>query len=224
MTMVAEIPRIERVFDRMETAPTSAETLKPGPNPSNRLYRLEGSVESTENPSPGRRACSVDGCTNKLRARGYCPTHWLRWRKYGNPLGSATPKSMEDRFWEKVIPTGFCWEWTAYLDRGGYGTFNRGAEGGMSRAHRVAYELLVGPIPEGLDLDHLCRNPKCVNPDHLEPVTSAENSRRAFSLAMITARTNICQRGHSMDDAYVRPDTGARQCAECIRLRWKGQA
>lgn len=75
-------------------------------------------------------------------------------------------------------PTGSdCWLWTGYVAAGGYGEFH--LAGRTRKAHRVAYELLVGPVPEGLDLDHLCRVRRCVNPEHLEPVTRQENLRRS---------------------------------------------
>lgn len=73
-----------------------------------------------------------------------------------------------DRFWEKVDKSGECWLWTAYTTKKGYGQTHIG--GKTKYAHRVAYELSVGPIPDGKELDHLCRNRACVNPDHLDPV------------------------------------------------------
>lgn len=85
------------------------------------------------------------------------------------------------KFWGYVLPTGFCWEWTGQKDSG-YGRYSG------RPAHRVTYEVLVGPIPDGLTLDHLCRNKGCVNPDHLEPVTSSENTRRAQRLFRATPR------------------------------------
>jgi predicted DNA-binding transcriptional regulator AlpA len=107
-----------------------------------------------------------------------------------------TRRTVEERFWEKVEPTGFCWEWTAFKDRKGYGRFR--VDDRTMQAHRVAYELLVGPIPEGLHLDHLCRNTSCVNPDHLEPVDLAENVRRGYrgllsgKIRLLRRRATVC--------------------------------
>lgn len=87
---------------------------------------------------------------------------------------------MEDRFWQIVDPTGFCWLWTGSKNQNGYGRFqpHPGTNRKTSSAHRVAWELLIGPISPGYEVDHLCRIKLCVNPDHLEPVTKAENIRR----------------------------------------------
>ena len=129
------------------------------------------------------------------------------------------PKHL-DRFWAKVDvghPLG-CWEWTANALRG-YGLFK--LAGSTHRAHRLAYQILVGPIPEGMHIDHLCRNPPCVNPDHLEPVTPAENVARGYagsygSPAMNRAKTH-CPKGHpySGNNLYVTP-TGSRACKTCV--------
>jgi hypothetical protein len=86
------------------------------------------------------------------------------------------------RFWARVEkrPDG-CWIWTGVINHNGYGRYTYARPDGRSlasRAHRIAYELLVGPIPDGLQLDHLCRVKACVNPAHLEPVTQDENMRR----------------------------------------------
>ena len=91
--------------------------------------------------------------------------------------------SVEERFWAKINKNaeGGCWEWTKALHSRGYGQMITGSKTTKRHnvyAHRFAYETLVGPIPDGLVLDHLCRNPKCVNPAHLEPVTRQENIRR----------------------------------------------
>ncbi len=85
-------------------------------------------------------------------------------------------------FFEKVNTSGVCWEWTASKDEDGYGTFTVYSEGNKHyQAHRWCWEFLVGPIPDGLQLDHLCLNKACVMPDHLEVVTTQENTRRHYA-------------------------------------------
>lgn len=105
-----------------------------------------------------------------------------------------------------------CWEWSGYKNKNGYGATV--LKGKKLLAHRVSYTYLRGPIPTGLVLDHLCRNHACVNPDHLEPVTHAENMRRWST--SITKCTN----GHEYTDSntYIDP-SGGKRCRECNRLR-----
>ncbi len=118
------------------------------------------------------------------------------------------------RFIVKTLPTGVhgCWLWRGYKTRNGYGRF--WMDGRTQPAHRVSYELHVGPIPDGLHIDHLCRNRMCVNPEHLEPVTLAENNRRGA--AVITH----CPQGHEYagDNLYIGRD-GKRYCRTCHRER-----
>jgi len=127
-------------------------------------------------------ACTIPGCPKPLRARGWCAMHWSRWRRHGDPTDESPrgkkPLAVGARFWSKVRKTESCWLWTGALIRRRYGAFTVGP-GEVRYAHRVAYELLVGSIPTGLTLDHLCRNTVCVNPSHLEPVSLGENIRRA---------------------------------------------
>lgn len=110
--------------------------------------------------------CAVEGCERPLCARGWCVTHYNRWHKWGDPLKVHTAEPFEVRFWQKVDKSGSCWIWTGAHVPKGYGQF------AVNRrpvyAHRFAYELHHGAIPDGMQIDHLCRTPACVNPDHLE--------------------------------------------------------
>jgi hypothetical protein len=113
-----------------------------------------------------------------------------------------------------VDKSGECWLWTASQRGNGYGQFTVNGKG--VSAHRFAYELMIGPIPEGLDLDHLCRARACVNPAHLEPVTNAENILRGTCPPAINARKTHCPRGHEYtpENTYVNP-AGGRECRAC---------
>lgn len=128
-------------------------------------------------------------------------------------------RTLEERFMEKVVidETTGCWVWQAAFTTG-YAWFN--VDGTPQLGHRVAYEMLVGPIPEWLTLDHLCRNRACVNPEHLEPVTLAENKRRGESPAAINARKTHCPQGHPYDEENTHVTTeGYRDCRTCARER-----
>lgn len=125
---------------------------------------------------------------------------------------------VEDRFWPKVEVTGFCWNWTAGTVKG-YGVIGLGGKQGKQvYSHRWAYEHLVGQIPEGLEIDHLCRNTRCVNPDHHDLVTRAENTRRAHR---IRGLSGLCKYGHILD--YVRKDGTGRQCSTCNMNRQRAR-
>lgn len=133
--------------------------------------------------------------------------------------------SLADRVWAMVQKTGGCWWWLGAKNALGYGQVQRGrrADGKMP-AHHATYELMVGPVPVGLELDHLCRQPSCVRPDHLEPVTPAENKRRARSLSNLNAVKTACNQGHPFDESntYVRKE-GRRMCRACHRERERGR-
>lgn len=134
------------------------------------------------------RLCSIEGCTRPHEARGLCGTHYQRWRHSGDPMVVKTTRPLAERFWEKVDRSGgadSCWEWQAVRSKRGYGRFTIGHSHVVS-AYRIAYELTRGPIPDGLELDHLCRNPACVNPTHLEPVTHLVNMHRSPHVGKFT--------------------------------------
>lgn len=121
-----------------------------------------------------------------------------------------------DRFWPKVdktAPSG-CWLWTASKNEHGYGHFSL-SHADACKAHRFAYLAVVGPIPEGLVLDHLCRNRACVNPDHLEPVTQRTNARRGEAGTHNAEKTH-CPAGHAYsDDNTYRQGQRGRRCRAC---------
>lgn len=119
------------------------------------------------------------------------------------------------RFWAKVDKTPTCWLWTgAKTGSGGYGVIRLGDT--LVRAHRFAYEAMVGPIPDGLVLDHLCRVRACVNPGHLEPVTTQENVLRGEGPAASRAKQTACKYGHPFDEANTRiTKLGQRRCRVC---------
>jgi len=124
-------------------------------------------------------------------------------------LTPAQEQFLED---PRIHFTSGCWEWLGWLRSDGYPQLKRN-----TRAHRWAYEIWKGPIPVGLQLDHLCRTPKCVNPSHLEAVTKDENNRRGNSSSARRGRQTHCQRGHELagKNLYVNKITGYRTCKRC---------
>ncbi len=183
--------------------------------------------------------CSLDGCngTDLNGVLGYCNKHYLRWRNHGDPnhveliIGDD-----EQRFWSKVDRRGpnECWPWIPTVNDQGYATFHIGSRetGYPHPAHAVAYEFIVGPIPKGLHIDHLCHtnsdceggptclHRRCVNPAHLEAVPPGVNTLRGNGPTAKNARKTHCLRGHPFDEenTYITPK-GYRSCRACARIR-----
>lgn len=130
-------------------------------------------------------------------------------------------------FWKKVNKetSGDCWKWLGEIDKDGYGRFTirfpKDQGGNLKRvvASRFAYELLVGPIPSGLTIDHLCKNRHCVNPAHLEPVSIKENIARGNSLTNDLAKRTHCPQGHAYSPENTAVYKGMRRCRVCVRKR-----
>lgn len=164
--------------------------------------------------------CMVEGCNRKPYARSLCSSHYKKMRRAGKPLGPSNVLP-----WEERLANGFdltedgCWQWQASLGADGYGRIQIAKV--SHRAHRLMWEYVVGPIPEGLQIDHLCRNRACVNPDHLEPVTQRQNILRGESPSARHAIKTHCPQGHaySVDNTYVSP-AGQRFCRTCRRASW----
>jgi hypothetical protein len=192
--------------------------------------------------------CSIPDCDSRNKrhyAFGWCQMHYKRWQKHGDPLIKLTTRRRAkrppaERFWEKVnkhgpVPEyrpelGPCWLWSTPINAGGYGIFY--VDGRTVLAHRWACQYFAGPIPDGLDPDHLCRVRACVKfmadehgPAHLDLVTPLVNFLRGESPAALAVRTNHCQRGHPFDEAntYWTPG-GKRRCRTCVQLRQLSRA
>src|SRR5215831_2389589 len=198
--------------------------------------------------------CSVESCSKRVESADLCVGHLRRQQKYGDPLAHIPlrPKSLPiaERFWRHVDQSGgpaACWPWMANKTQSGHGLFRVSQHDQWPEkshvAHRIAYILVYGPIPSGLEIDHTCHTkdcpfpgPRCLhraccNPAHLEAVTHAENARRgngAKSLPRaVEARVakqlhaTHCPHGHpwSAVNTYIYPN-GRRMCRAC-RLNWQ---
>lgn len=165
-----------------------------------------------------------------MKGHGLCVSHLRRWKttgERGGPLRHYSIGPVADRFWNYVdkngpVPDyaphlGPCWLWTAYTHKG-YGRFNVGKQK-IREAHVVAYELLVGLVPAGLVLDHLCRVTQCVRPSHLDPVTNIVNVERGNPNPWLTNKLKTeCIHGHPFDEANtIIEKSGKRKCRTCAK-------
>lgn len=164
--------------------------------------------------------CALEGCTRPRQSgrRYWCSMHSSRLYRTGS-VGQVEATRVMGTAAERLaaytvtMPSG-CIEWTGSRDKLGYGhmAFN----GRPALVHRVNYELFVGPIPDGLVLDHLCRNPPCVNPEHLEAVTQGENINRGKSHVALNRFKTHCPHGHPYSgDNLISRRVGSRACRTC---------
>jgi hypothetical protein len=161
--------------------------------------------------------CSIDGCEKPVNARGWCSTHYQRWRVNGDPMVTRVWSPIDQTPLDRVArysrpePNG-CIRWAGATNRDGYGVIGR------IHAHRYAYIATHGPVDDGLVIDHLCRNRWCVNVEHLEAVTPKVNVLRSTAPSARFATATHCKSGHPFDErnTYYRP-SGGRKCRECHR-------
>lgn len=140
------------------------------------------------------------------------------------PNRGVVRQAVADRFWSKVNKGSpeDCWEWVGGARNvAGYGVFS--IDKAMRQAHRVAYELTVGPIPDGLTIDHRCPTKHCVNPAHMEVVTRGENGRRGNLERRVYIRATHCCRGHELSGDNVREGAHGPSCRACGALRGKAR-
>lgn len=157
--------------------------------------------------------CQTRGGRGKFCSR-LCHEQWRRENPKGPPI--------IDRLMSRITKDECdCWLWTGPKNPGGYAAFTcTTREGPKTRSvHRLMYQMLVGTIPERMDLDHLCRVRHCVNPAHLEPVTRSENLRRGMTGNHPHTRKEHCPQGHPYSGENLKVSRSRRYCRECNRVR-----
>lgn len=176
------------------------------------------------------RTCTINGCDNALVAKGLCRKHYQRQHTRGTVAPRVEPTDAE-RFMAQVDKQqNDCWHWTGHIGESGYGQFRLG--GKYPRAHRAAYKLFIGPIPDGLQVDHDCHNQdlncndgpdcphrRCVNPAPLVARTALQNIMAGRTPAAKNAAKTHCDHGHEFTAAntYVYPN-GRRACRRCMAI------
>ena len=177
--------------------------------------------------------CSVDGCPKRAKSRGLCNRHYENVRRYGYAIPRkdwTVNEILDDAGW--TVTESGCWEWNGRRNEYGYGLFNLKRRGYVNyRAHRAMYERFVGPIPDGMVIRHKCDNPPCVNPDHLEVGTDADNVQDMIKRGRhYRSGTTECTKGHDLTapgSFRVENRVGRsseRVCLRCQRerhLRWR---
>lgn len=158
--------------------------------------------------------CSIDDCDAPCHGRGLCGKHYMRWLRHGHTDETRISGSCPEDYYAEGDPAD-CWVWQGSFNGYGYGRYGEPTK----MAHRIVYEKRHGKIPDGLHLDHLCRNKACVNPNHLEPVTPRENTVRGLN-SYESGLRDLCRNGlHDItepDNWYINI-YGARTCLACKR-------
>lgn len=172
--------------------------------------------------------CAIEDCGRTTFCRGWCASHYRRWQQHGDPLAGPPIRaytghlprgaSVEERFWSKVDDSAgpfACWRWIGALNPGpsNYGVMAM-SDKRREYAHRISYELSMGTIPPGYEIDHLCRNKQCVNPLHLQVVTASENVRRRPD-----RKVTHCPAGHPYSGDNLYEHGGRRYCKACKKER-----
>lgn len=181
--------------------------------------------------------CSIENCDRPAFAKGWCQRHYTRISRYGDPnamhqaggwnkgIPTYSPEKRIEVFWSRVTKTETCWFWTGGTQSDGYGEFWDGTR--RVPAHRYAYRLEHGDLPDSRDLDHTCHNfdiacnrgrdcphRRCVNPAHLEPVTTQVNIQRG-RLGYLNLGKSHCPQGHPYDAQNTYVYKGSRYCRAC---------
>lgn len=169
-------------------------------------------------------ACGHAGCDRGQSTKGYCSAHYMQWRRTGHtwPLFMPSPP-ISTRILARATREDDCLRWTGYTMANGYGVISWHDSRWL--VHRAIWTESMGPIPEGLTIDHLCRNRACVNVAHMEVVTRAENSERGGGLPAAWAKYR--ERTHCKHDHEFTPENtrigkdGHRICKACSRASWR---
>lgn len=188
-----------------------------------------------------KRTCKV--CSEPHNAKGYCVSHYNRWRRYGDPFyqnPDCRHLTVDERFEIDVDrsagPNG-CWPWTGYVMPSGYAMIRQGKDGYREYAHREAYIRAYGPLENDETVDHACHSHdrctltgadcphrRCCNPRHLEAVPQVENAMRGNSPLAQKARQTHCHRGHPLSGDNLYLEHGHRHCRACVSLREREKA
>lgn len=169
--------------------------------------------------------CRVDNCESPADrpVLGYCNRHYKKLQRHGDPTAGRPSGTPEERFWQMAIPGDSpddCWGWRGKLHHLGYA--HLAVDGAQRPAHRFSYEMVHGPVPPELHIDHLCRNRGCTNPAHLEAVPPRVNILRGIGRGALNAIKTHCPQGHPYDEmnTYTLPSRpNARYCRACATQR-----